>query len=829
MYGYGAEIKNSGNDFFAHKTGFTQKSLSKALQLARFKSILCIAADLEIKAIAFKKPLCANTVEALKNNPVLHLGNLYLQQGYTAQAETCYRYLLYFYPDDVDLNINMGFVLIELDQYDEAESYLLRSVSFDREKADAHYLLGLIHQKKGNIKESVEYCQLALNTNSAMDVALDLLYQIYVGYPQFPLAKQILIDKAKNGFESTAAQYYAGCIYLADNNLDIAIDFFNKALRRDTGNELIYLQLGIAYNKQQKIDLAIETYQKVIEINKNNIVANNNLGCIFQGQGKIEEAIYFFKSVIDIDPNNAEAHHNMGSMLYKKNEKKMALIEYKKAIDINPELADAHVNMAKACYELSRYDDAMMHYKKVLELKGDNGVIVNDIGVVLRHLGKEEDAIAHYRYAISIAEDDKILNMAYSNLLFSLSYHDKYSAEQYLQEAKVFGETVLAKTVSYCDWLVSRNQNRPLRVGLVSGDLCKHPVGFFLENMMNHIDPQRLLLLVYSMVSVEDELTKKLKQNCVSWLDISSLSDDVAAQQIREHQVDVLIDLSGHTGGNRLALFARKPAPVQVTWLGYWASIGLTTIDYVLTDEVSLPASHQNQFMEKAWYLPNTRLCLSLPHEPVEVSALPAQSNGYVTFGSFQSMTKITDEVLLLWSRVLNSIPDARLRLQNKQLNNESMRLALSARIEKVGIKLERVTLLANMPIHRAYFEAHQEVDIILDTFPYPGITTTCEALWMGVPTVTLPKNSMNSRAGCMLLTCAGLQEWIANTEEEYINIAINKASDISTLAQLRAGLREQVRTSPLFDAELFARNFETAMFGMWKEKMSSLPQDKIT
>jgi predicted O-linked N-acetylglucosamine transferase (SPINDLY family) len=308
----------------------------------------------------------------------------------------------------------------------------------------------------------------------------------------------------------------------------------------------------------------------------------------------------------------------------------------------------------------------------------------------------------------------------------------------------------------------------------------------------------------------------------VSWTDISYLSDEAAAKRIRDDQVDVLIDLAGHTGHNRLALFAWKPAPVQVAWLGYWASTGVAEIDYVIADEVSLPQSHQDQFTETVWYLPHTRMCFSPPTESVAVSPLPAKTNGYITFGSFQNLGKISDEVLALWSKVLAKMPTARLRLQIKQLNDQSMQQLVAARLEKAGIDPSRVELKGGTS-RQAYLAAHGEVDVILDTFPFSGGTTTCEALWMGVPTVTLAGQTLIGRQGASMLTNAGLQNWVAKTEAEFVEMAIEHTSDVEALAPLRARLRQQVQSSPLFDAPMFAKHLEQALHQMWNEKINKL------
>jgi len=297
------------------------------------------------------------------------------------------------------------------------------------------------------------------------------------------------------------------------------------------------------------------------------------------------------------------------------------------------------------------------------------------------------------------------------------------------------------------------------------------------------------------------------------------MNDEKSANLIHDDGVNILLDLSGHTSHNRLPVFAWKPAPVQTTWLGYFASTGITEMDYIIADPITVPEHHRGQFIEKVWYLPDTRFCFSPPvtAEELPLSPLPAVDNGYITFGSYQNLAKINDEVLTAWGGVFQELPKAKLRLQNRFFNSESMCEQMQERLAQHGISPDRL-ILAKFSSRNEYLASYSEIDIILDTFPFNGGTTTCEALWMGVPTVTLAGDTMISRQGVSLLTCAGLTDWIAKDIEEYIAKAQAFTSDLDKLAKFRAGLRQQVSISPLFDGPRFARNFETAMWEMWKK-----------
>jgi predicted O-linked N-acetylglucosamine transferase (SPINDLY family) len=319
-----------------------------------------------------------------------------------------------------------------------------------------------------------------------------------------------------------------------------------------------------------------------------------------------------------------------------------------------------------------------------------------------------------------------------------------------------------------------------------------------------------------------DALTERLKLRCASWTSIVGVPDKQAAQLMYEAKLDVLLDLSGHTGGNRLPVFAWRPAPVQATWLGYWASTGVAEIDYILADAHCVPAGSEGNFSEQVWRLPDTRMCFTAPCPLYESlpSPLPALRQGGITFASYQPVLKMNDAVLQTWGRVMQELPNARLRLQSWGLTEPNTQAEILQRLAMAGIAPERVSLHGGQAPQQ-YLRSHDEADIILDTFPYAAGTTTCNALWMGVPTVTLAGNSMLARQGVSLMGCSGLSDWVANTEDEYVAIAVKQASDVPKLAKLRAGLRQQVFESALMDAPLFAKNLEHCLYAMVQDKLA--------
>ena len=344
-------------------------------------------------------------------------------------------------------------------------------------------------------------------------------------------------------------------------------------------------------------------------------------------------------------------------------------------------------------------------------------------------------------------------------------------------------------------------------------------MGYFAESVLAALASDcagRLELFVYATQAAGDAVTVRIKAYCHRWRAVSQLSDEALAATIRDDGVDILIDLSGHTADNRLPMFAWKPAPVQATWLGYFATTGVMAIDYLVADPWTLPAEEEVNFTETIWRLPETRLCFTPPDEAVAIAPLGAIGNGQLTFGCFNHLTKVNDDVVALWARILAAIPEATLLLKAKQLQEPEARLAVIERFAAQGIAGDRLRLEGPTP-RADYLDAYNRVDIALDPFPYPGGTTTVEALWMGVPVLTLAGSSFISRQGVGLLMNAGLPDWIATDPDDYVARAVAHGSDVRQLASLRAGLRQQVMISPLFDAPRFARHFETALRGMWQ------------
>lgn len=592
----------------------------------------------------------------------------------------------------------------------------------------------------------------------------------------------------------------------------------NELNLADLSNEPVAARLAHAkvLCNAERFDEADELCRKVLDIEPSNSIALYQRGLIAYRRGDYEGAADRLMEAIGNDPQ-PDYYFALGNAMAAHNRPSAAAECFLIAAQLRPDHADTHNNLGIAQRALKRYGDAVASFCRVLELQPENGRAYNNLANTLLEMNELPAALEAWQLAQTLAPG---FSEPHSNRLFALHYTDATTPQQYLDEVRRFSNLAHRTIQPFKSWLVatSARTDRPLRVGIVSGDLRRHPVGYFLESVVSNLDAQRIELIAYSTHRFEDELTARLKPRFAGWQDISALSDIAAAQQIRSDRIDVLIDASGHTTHNRLLVFASKPAPIQVSWPGYFASTGLEAIDYVLGDRYTLPESEASHFVEKPWRLPDSYLCFTPPASPVEVGPLPLEKNGFVTFGYFGLLTKVTDAVVETWSAILQRVPGARLFLKSRQLDIDDVRAATLARFAERGIEAHRL-ILEGFSDRALYLQAYNRVDISLSPFPYPAGTTAAESLWMGVPVLGLKGERFVSHIVESIVHTAGLDEaWLANDRDAYIERAVANAADKHTLGALRAGLRARLLASPLCDAQRFARHFENALHAMWDD-----------
>ena len=481
-------------------------------------------------------------------------------------------------------------------------------------------------------------------------------------------------------------------------------------------------------------------------------------------------------------------------------------------------------NIGAAMLRLGRYQEAQLFFQKAVNVKPQDADIHHALGHAFYYQDLCKEAYQSYRHAFAL---NPLSFEALQGMIYLQFYLYPTDMDQHFANVQRYGELF-----KHAPLKVNHPKKQPhqLTIGFVSADLRNHPVGFFLDSTLAHIVndsslKKQVSFVAYHNSAKQDNYSERLKAHFKAWHQVEALSDIQLIDKIQKDQIDILIDLSGHTHGNRLTVFAQKPAPIQLSWLGYWGSTGLSNIDYILADPISVPEYEEKWFVEQVWRLPHLRYCYSIPTHESSVAPLPFIQKDEIVFGSYQVLPKINEAVLRCWAAILAASPKARLRIQSKDLAKNGVKARFIKRLHDLKMDLNRIDLIEGMS-HEAYFSSYGDVDIILDTFPYPGGTTTAEALWMGVPSLTLSTPGMLGRQGEALMANAGLSDWIVCSEEAYVQEAIKwanaDAAQKHELATLREGMRERLRKSPIFNAQQFAHDFVSAMHSIWQHKINS-------
>lgn len=596
--------------------------------------------------------------------------------------------------------------------------------------------------------------------------------------------------------------------------LDEAEASYRRALQINPDYAEAHYNLGNLLKDLERLDESEASYRQALALKPDWAVAYNNLGAILQDLNRLDESAENLRLALRIKPDYAEAHYNLGKTLLNLRKLDQAVASFCRARELNPKHAETHAKLGDTFKELSWLDEAEASYRKALEINPDSILTQCALGNVLYELNRLDEAMSIYRQVLDSQPDIAVIR---SNLLFFHNLLANRPPSHYLAEARQYGQITADKvTTRFTEWSCAMQPER-LRIGFVSADLKNHPVGYFLESLLNHLDPNTVELIAYPASRKSDGLTARIKPRFSAWKPIVDLTDEDAARLIHSDGIHVLIDLSGHTLGNRLPVFSWKPAPVQVSWLGYFATTGVREIDYLLGDRHVSPADEENHFTEKIWQLPDSYLCFTEPDIDLDVAPLPALSTGSITFGCFNNLTKMNDAVVAVWASILAAVPESRLFLKTMLMKDSSTRKVTLERFSRHGIPAERLILESASP-RAELLAAYHRVDIALDPFPYPGGTTSVESLWMGVPVITKRGDRFLSHVGETIAHNAGLPDWVAVDDDDYIAKAVAHAADLNQLGTLRAGLRQQVLASPLLDAPRFARHFEEAILEIWKQ-----------
>lgn len=677
--------------------------------------------------------------------------------------------------------LQAGLTALNSGRNSEAETAFRRALAKDPVNVDALHLLGLVQLRLG------QHADAARSLTRAVDAR-----------------------PSEASFRSNLA-----LALKAAGNRKAALAQLRETVRRAPGYIQAWLNLGNTLREDRQFEAAAAAYREALKAAPDAPLILNNLGNVQREMGDFAGAVATYRRAVAIAPGYVDALTNMGSAALAGGEIATAIEVLDRAAVLDPNNGLVQILLGRSMVYATRVEEAEKAYKRAIEISPADVEPRSDLAELYGRLGLVSRAVAELREldALAPSTPDRL-----STLLFLANYEELDDPMRIVEEARRYGRA-LDRSYQITHRALDRGRNQPLRVGLVSSDFRDHVVMKFLVGVLPHIDRTRAELFAYSSTPVRDELTGQLRQIIPNWLDAEKLDDLSLARQIADDRIDVLVDLGGHTEHTRLSMFAMRPAPVQVTWLGYSGTTGVPEIDYIIGDAFVIPANEEPQLVETPWRMPDSYLCFTPPKDDVDVGPLPALAAGHITFGSFNNLGKLSEGTLALWARVLNVVPGSRLLIKSPPLSDPRVTRENAARFLRHGIDADRVTFAGRIPGYATHLDAYNRVDIALDPFPYNGTTTSAEALWMGVPVLSLRGNRFIGHVGESMLVSAGLSDWVATDPDDYLRKVVSFTTNLTELAQLRARLRSQMLASPLCDSERFARNLVDAFRGMWQAK----------
>ena len=739
------------------------------------------------------------------------LGNCQVQCGRAAEAVDSYQTACGLAPRFAEFRYNLGKAYLAQNQYAEAQAAFLAALKLDPNHVGAHSNLAVTLMAEHRDDEARAHLDAALRRAANYAPALTNLGMLHQRHSRLDEAAECFAAALRSNPSSPEALTDLGSVYTAQYRLEEAVRLHEAALRVRPDNPEALTNLGHALHLLGDYEQAAQMHAAALQLRPNFAAAHTNLGLALEILGDVDGAIAAHHHAISLDPDLVSAWINLASGLLTAQRVDDAIGTFQTALAKSPGSAEAHNGLALALIKKGEIEAGLGEFRRAIGSDPAFAEAHFNLGNVLRDRGDIDGAVSAFADAVKHRPS---YAKAHTNLIMAQHYSPSAGNQDFLASASAWASLCAPRQQAQ---VVARDRDtdRVLRIGYVSGDLCRHPLSYFLSGILFAHDPAAVSVTCYQTRNVVDDMTEHLKSAGHQWRDISLMPDDKALATILEDGIDVLVDLSGHTGFNRLGLFAKRAAPVQASWLGYFGTTGLETMDYVIADPFVVPEGEERFFVEKVWRLPHSYFCFA-SGDDISVQAPPAATSGLVTFGSFNNRTKISPETVELWADVLKAVPNSHLLLKTKQFDYAVERDSLLDQFAAQGVGAERIVLDGHSP-RRQLLEAYHRVDIALDPMPYGGGTTTVEALWMGVPVVCLRGDRWVGRLGESLLNAVGVPELVAANRQDYVALASRLAGDLGGLASMRASMRERMEKSPLCDAVGFTRTLETAYRTMWR------------
>ncbi|KAL8254656.1 hypothetical protein R6Q59_032877 [Mikania micrantha] len=832
----------------------------------------------QIKDNGFLKPVepslsvsnstaCTSLIEkSYDGKDALGYANVLRSRNKFVEALAIYENILKKDSGNVDAHIGKGICLQMQNMGKQSFESFSEAVNLDPNNPCALTHCGILYKDEGRLVEAAESYRKALAADPSYKPAAECLSIVLTdigtslklaGNTQEGIQKYY--DAIKIDPHYAPAYYNLGVVYSEMMQYDTALNCYEKAALERPMYAEAYCNMGVIYKNRGDLESAIACYERCLAVSPNFEIAKNNmaialtdLGTKVKLEGDINQGVAYYKKALYYNWHYADAMYNLGVAYGEMLMFEMAIVFYELAFHFNPHCAEACNNLGVIYKDRDNLDKAVECYQLALSIKPNFSQSLNNLGVVYTVQGKmdaaasmiEKAIVANPTYAeaynnlgvlyrdagsISLAIEayeqclkiDPDSRNAGQNRLLAMNYINEGIDAKLYEAHRDWGWRFMRLYPQFTSWDNSKVPERPLVIGYVSPDYFTHSVSYFIEAPLFYHDYANYKVVIYSAVVKADSKTFKFRDIVLKrggvWRDIYGIDEKKVASMVREDKVDILVELTGHTANNKLGMMACRPAPLQVTWIGYPNTTGLPTIDYRITDALADPPDTKQKHVEDLVRLPECFLCYTPSPEAGPASPAPALSNGFVTFGSFNNLAKITPKVLQVWAKILCAVPNSRLIVKCKPFCCDSVRQKFLSTLEQLGLESLRVDLVPLILLNHDHMQAYSLMDISLDTFPYAGTTTTCESLYMGVPCVTMGGSVHAHNVGVSLLNAVGLGHLVAKTEDEYIRLAIQLASDVTALSNLRMDLRNLMSKSALCNGSKFITGLESTYRDMWR------------
>jgi protein O-GlcNAc transferase len=713
--------------------------------------------------------------------PALHLlGRIHAQRGKLGDAEALLSRALSLASDDVDILGDLADLRRIAGNANEAKRLLERALSIESGRATLHYALAALHLQEGQIDSAIRHLERTVALDQTHADALNDLGAACLEAGRYDEARQSLKRALENNPSSPVAYRNLANLCARMGDPKGSAEYYRRALDRSPRDDEVQMRLADALLLSGDPVAAMAEYRAVAERAPGNAPAWKRLAETAAKLDRRADAITWYRRALEADRHQPDVLNNLGILLSDGGCYDEAAAIFEQAVRLRPDFVAALHNLGGTCHLQNRHDEAVDAYKKALRADPLNLLTLSNFIAVTNYRRRDGSALIdelHASYLRSLAPERARAMIRHDN---------------------------------------DRTPGRRLRVGYLSPDFRLHSVAFFIEPLIEGHDRERFEVYCYSDVAKPDFVTERLKALSDHWRDTSSDSDEALAERVRADGIDLLVDLDGHFAGNRLPVLAQKPAPLQLSYLGYPATTGLPEVDYRLSDGVAdPPGDAEERYCEKLIRVPGPFLCYRPPGEAPPPARIDP-NGGPVTFGSFNELPKLSPELLQCWCRILQAAPGSRLLLKATALVDPATCARVKSGFEGAGLPSDRIELLGRTASLEEHLALYERVDVALDTFPYNGTTTTCEALYMGVPVVSLAGDAHAGRVGASLLEALDLRELVASSEDEYVAKAVSLAGNGDQRRRYGGDLRDRMLASPLCDQPSFVRAVETEYLGCW-------------